>query len=146
MQIAYIWVTMKNLIVCLLLVWQVAVFAQNENSTKDEKIAFQSTFDPANPFASLGECPYNIKSAEKDIQKDSMAIIIHGGFLGFGDMDGTRVCEFQEKYNVEFVYVGCNILWDPSTEDTYGYNEVVFNYLAETCSPSVKEEYRKIWN
>ena len=33
------------------------------------------------------ECPYSIKNALKDIEKDSMSIIIHGSFTGFDNYD-----------------------------------------------------------
>lgn len=93
----------------------------------------------------LPECPYNKVNAQKDIEKDSMSVIIHGGFTGFGDMDENLSAEFQKKYNVEFVYLGCLRSWDMESEDTQGYNEVIFAHLERIYGSVVNTEFEDLW-
>ena len=93
----------------------------------------------------LPECPYNKSNAKNDIEKGSMSVIIHGGFTGFGDIDENLSAEFQKKYNVKFVYLGCLRYWNTESEDTYGYNEIIFAHLEKIYSSVVNTEFEQIW-
>lgn len=45
----------------------------------------------------LPECPYNKSNAKKDIEKDSMSVIIHGGYTGFGNIDENLSANFKRS-------------------------------------------------
>lgn len=93
----------------------------------------------------LPESPYNKINAQRDIEKDSMSVIIHGGFLGFQPMDETLSAEFQKKYNVRFVYFGCLRYWNTESEDTDGYNEIIFAHLEKKYGRVVNTEFEQLW-
>lgn len=140
---------MKNTIVTILFLFFIAsVNAQdslrtvNFDTLKFEiKDLSEYIIDSTNTVSfDLPECPYNKVNAQKDIEKDSMSVIIHGGFTGFGDMDENLSAEFQKKYNVEFVYLGCLRSWDMESEDTQGYNEVIFAHLERIYGSVVNTE------
>jgi actin-related protein len=94
----------------------------------------------------LPDCPYNKINAQRDIEKDSMSIIIHGGFTGFGNMDERLSKEFQKKYNVKFVFLGCVRYWNTDSEDTDGYNELIFAHLERKYGSIVDSEYKHLWH
>lgn len=100
--------------------------------------AFTITFE-------LPECPYNKPNAKKDIEKDSISVIIHGGFTGFGNIDENLSAKFQKKYNLKFVYLGCLRYWNTESEDTYGYNEIIFVHLERKYGSIVNTEFEQIW-
>lgn len=75
-----------------------------------------------------------------------MMIVIHGGLMGFGDMDEGRSQTFQKKYKVQFEYLGCIRSWDIEKEDTHGYNEKIFEYLTDKYGEVVRKDFKGIWN
>lgn len=93
----------------------------------------------------LPECPYNVENAKEDILKESMSIVIHGGFVGFGNMDEHLTEQFQQKYHVQFVYLGCIRYWNTASEDTEGYNETIFAHLEQQCGKIVRSEFEQLW-
>lgn len=145
---------MKNTIATILfLFYSVTVNAQDSLRTEDSDtlkfdIKYWYEFLADSTFTStfeLPECPYNKSNAKKDIQKDSMSIIIHGGFTGFGNIDENLSDEFQKKYDVQFVYLGCLRYWNTESEDTYGYNEIIFAHLERIYGSIVNTEFKQIW-
>jgi hypothetical protein len=94
----------------------------------------------------LPECPYNVENAKADILKESMSIVIHGGFVGFGNMDEHLTEQFQQKYHVQFVYLGCLRYWNTASEDTEGYNEVIFAHLEQQYGKIIRREFEQLWD
>jgi hypothetical protein len=145
---------MKNTIATILFLFlAVSVNAQdslrteNSDTLKFEIKDLSKYFDDSTFTITLElpECPYNKLNAKKDIEKDSMSVIIHGGFKGFGNIDENLCAEFQKKYNVKFVFLGCLRYWNTESEDTYGYNEIIFAHLERTYGAVVNTEFEQIW-
>ncbi len=145
---------MKNTIATILfLFFFVSVNAQDSLRTENSDTLKSEIKDLSEYFVDstftitfeLPECPYNKSNAKKDIEKDSMSLIIHGGFTGFGNIDKNLSAEFQKKYNVNFVYLGCVRYWNTESEDTYGYNEIIFAHLERIYGSVVNTEFEQIW-
>ncbi len=110
-----------------------------------EAISWQNvTLESSKEF--MFESPFTIENALNDIKQDSMKIVIHGGFQGFGDIDYNRSKQFETNYNVQLEYLGCIRLWDTKNEDTHGYNEKVFEHLTRKYGAKVRIEFKRIWN
>lgn len=124
--------------------------AQEDSLTipKMDSFSFEGTFQsvtlPEPISFELPPCPYTIEAAENDIAKDSMSIVIHGGFTGFGDINENLSEWFQKKYQVTFVYLGCIRSWDINTENTEGYNATIFNYLEHKYGSVVRADFDRI--
>lgn len=99
----------------------------------------------SNYFFELPPCPYTIKTAKENIEKDSIVLVIEGGLTGFPKMDEHQLYYFSSKYNLAFDYVGCVKHWDNSNEDINGYNQVIMNYLKTKYGEKVTIEYNKIF-
>lgn len=94
----------------------------------------------------LPQCPYNKTNALFDIENDTMSLLIHGGLMGFDDINNELSSQFQTNYKVTFVFLGCIRNWDIETEDTHGYNEIIFTHLQTKYGNAVKKEFDEIWN
>jgi hypothetical protein len=153
-----IWKTlckMKNIIVTILfLIFLPCINAQDSlrivnNDTLKFEIKDLSLYTTDSVYSisfELPDCPYNKINAQRDIEKDSMSIIIHGGFTEFGNMDERLSKEFQKKYNVKFVFLGCVRYWNTDSEDTDGYNELIFAHLERKYGSIVDSEYKHLWH
>lgn len=149
---------MKKRIIILICALSIGLssYSQTSDSTEldlkiDTALIYNTNFQIDSTFATsfdfkLPECPYTVENAIKDLKNDSMIIVIHGGFTGFGDIDEVRSQTFQKKYKVQFEYLGCIRSWDIEKEDTHGYNEIIFEYLTDKYGEVVHEEFKEIWN
>jgi len=142
---------LKHIILIILLLNVCPCSAQTIEAT-DSNLKLDVNFDSIlsdtswTSFFNLPECPFTIENAITDIKNDSLKIVIHGGFVGFGDIDSIRSDNFQKKYNVTFKYVGCVRNWDEKNEDTHGYNDKIFEYLRRKYGKGMIKEFQSIWN
>ncbi|MFT5915370.1 MAG: hypothetical protein ACI81T_001871 [Bacteroidia bacterium] len=63
-------------------------------------------------------------------------------FTGKSGLNEIRTKAFQEKYKVEFEYLGW---WNSKDEDVNGYNNTTLEYLVSTWGNVVKKEFEDMY-
>jgi hypothetical protein len=66
-------------------------------------------------------------------------------FTGKSGLNEIRTKAFQEKYKVEFEYLGCMRWWNSKDEDVNGYNNTTLEYLVSTWGNVVKKEFEDMY-
>ncbi|NQX92968.1 MAG: hypothetical protein HRT74_12755 [Flavobacteriales bacterium] len=118
---------------------------ENQQNSGDLELKMHS-FDLSRDFKFTESlCHFTKENAIKDVESDSLMLAVGIGFTGLTDSNKSRIERFQKDYLVEFQYIGCVRMCDPSEEDLSAYNKVVLDHLVERYGEVVMIDYNWIW-
>lgn len=76
--------------------------------------------------------------AVENIANNNLEILVPGGFIGSEVLDGDK--EFEEKYNVKFIYQGCV---QSAIDNQIEYNQIIFEHLDKKYGDTWRKTVRK---